>query len=150
MFLEMLQTAVGNQPDCQPYNSLTFRSDGLGGGISFYSRTLLVIIRSTFTAKQYVNNILCLIVLPFISCHPGLTFQQDNACLYTAIVSTACLHASPTLPWPARSLDHFPIENVWSIMARVLQPAWDFTNQMCQLDRIWHKILQEDTFQLYQ
>lgn len=120
------------------------------GAISFHSRTPLVVIRGTLTSQRYVDDILRPVVLPFISRHPGLTFQQDNARPHTARVSTACLRACPTLSWPARSPDLSPIENVWSIMGRALQPARDFADLTRQLDRIWHDIPQEDIRQLYQ
>ncbi|KFM64017.1 hypothetical protein X975_15544, partial [Stegodyphus mimosarum] len=55
-----------------------------------------------------------------MSRHPGFTFQQDSARPHTAHVSTACLSACRTLPWPARSPYLSHIEHVWSIMSRAL------------------------------
>ncbi|KFM63170.1 Transposable element Tcb1 transposase, partial [Stegodyphus mimosarum] len=85
-----------------------------------------------------------------MSRHPGLIFQQDNARLHTAHISTACLSACRVLPWPARSRDLSPIEHVWSIMGRALQPARDVDNLMGHLDRISHDIPLEDIRNLYQ
>ena len=88
--------------------------------------------------------------LSFMLHQPGLTFQQDNSHPNTAHISTACLSSCWTLPWPARSPDLSSIEHIWSIMGRALQPDPDVDDLMCQLDRIWHDIPQEDIHNLYQ
>ncbi|UYV62778.1 hypothetical protein LAZ67_2001908 [Cordylochernes scorpioides] len=62
------------------------------GAISFDSRTPLVVIPGTLTAQRYVDDILRPALLPFLSHHPGLTFQQDNARPHTARVTMDCLH----------------------------------------------------------
>ncbi|UYV76601.1 hypothetical protein LAZ67_14001425, partial [Cordylochernes scorpioides] len=49
------------------------------GAISFDRRTPLVVIPVTLTAQRYVDDILRPVLLPFLSHHPGLTLQQDNA-----------------------------------------------------------------------
>lgn len=46
------------------------------GAFSFYRQTPLVVIRSTLTAQPYVDDILRLIVLPFLSWHPDLHFNS--------------------------------------------------------------------------
>ncbi|GFW12776.1 transposable element Tcb1 transposase [Trichonephila clavipes] len=40
-------------------------------------------------------------------------FQQDNAQPYTERVSQESLRNVTTLPWPARSPDWSPIEQIW-------------------------------------
>ncbi|UYV83554.1 hypothetical protein LAZ67_23001451, partial [Cordylochernes scorpioides] len=72
------------------------------GAISFDSRTPLVVIPGTLTTQRYVDDILRPVLLPFLSHHPGLTFQQDNARPHTARVTMDCLQSCRTLPWPAR------------------------------------------------
>ncbi|KFM59944.1 Transposable element Tcb2 transposase, partial [Stegodyphus mimosarum] len=119
------------------------------GAISFHSRTPLVVIRRNLTAQRSVDEVLRPVVLPFMSCHPGLTFQQDNFRNNTAHVFTACLSGCRTLPCPARSLDLSPTEHVWS-MSRALQPAQDVDDLTRQLDRIWQDIPQEDIRNFYQ
>ncbi|KFM65239.1 hypothetical protein X975_05542, partial [Stegodyphus mimosarum] len=49
------------------------------GAISFHSRTPLVVICRNLTAQRYIDEVLRPVVLPFMSRHSGLTFQQDNA-----------------------------------------------------------------------
>ncbi|UYV74518.1 VPS53, partial [Cordylochernes scorpioides] len=83
------------------------------GAISFDSRTPLVVIPGTLTAQRYVDDILRPVLLPFLSHHPGLTFQQDNARPHTARVTMDCLQSCRTLLWPARSPDLSPIEHIW-------------------------------------
>ncbi|KFM64197.1 Transposable element Tc3 transposase, partial [Stegodyphus mimosarum] len=125
------------------------RSDG--PGCHFISgRIPLVVIRRNLTAQRYVGEVLRPVVLPLMSRHPRLTFQDDNAHPHTAHVSTACLSPCRTLPWPARPPNLSPIEHVWSIMGRALQPARYVDDLTCQLDRIWHDIPQEDIRNLYQ
>ena len=89
-------------------------------------------------------------MLLFMSRHPGLTFQQDNARPLTAHVSTACLSTCRTLSWPVRSPNLSPVERVWSIMGEALQPVRDVEDLTHQLDRIWHDILEEDIRNLCQ
>ncbi|KFM57479.1 Transposable element Tc1 transposase, partial [Stegodyphus mimosarum] len=107
------------------------------GGIRYHSSTPLagiaVVISRNFTAQQYVDEVLRPVLLPFMSRHPGLTFQQDNARPHTAHVSTACLSTCRTLPCPARSPDLSPIEHVWSLVGRALQPARDVDDLTSQL-----------------
>ncbi|UYV84223.1 hypothetical protein LAZ67_X001577 [Cordylochernes scorpioides] len=80
--------------------------------ISFDSRTPLVVIPGTLTAQRYVDDILRPVLLPFLSYHPGLTFQQDNARPHTARVTMDCLQSCRNLSWPARSPDLSPIEHI--------------------------------------
>ncbi|UYV84357.1 hypothetical protein LAZ67_X001927 [Cordylochernes scorpioides] len=61
------------------------------GAISFDSRTPLVVIPGTLTAQRYVDEILRPVLLPFLSHHLGLTFQQDNARPHTAHFIMDCL-----------------------------------------------------------
>ncbi|UYV64260.1 hypothetical protein LAZ67_3000095, partial [Cordylochernes scorpioides] len=74
------------------------------GAISFDSRTPLVVIPCTLTAQRYIDDILRPVLLLFLSHHPGLTFQQDNARPHKARVTMDCLQSCRTLPWPARNV----------------------------------------------
>ena len=104
------------------------------------SSLIMVQLRTSFSSQKISSSFWCNIGQNFLEC----TFQQDIARPYTAHVSAACLSACRTLPWSARSMDLSPIEHIWSIMGRALQPARDVDDLTPQLDRIWHDISQMD------
>ena len=68
---------------------------------------------SPFLANNYQND---------------ATFQQDNAAIYTAKMTTKWLqdHNITTLSWPAWSPDLNPIGNPWGILARQI-----YADQRC-------------------
>ncbi|GFV08780.1 transposable element Tc1 transposase [Trichonephila clavipes] len=84
----------------------------LWGAISWDTRSSLVVLQGTLTARRYVDDMLTPIVLPMLSSRPGAIYQQDNARPHTARLSQQCLQGYDVLPWPARSPDLSPIEHV--------------------------------------
>ncbi|GFX44244.1 HTH_Tnp_Tc3_2 domain-containing protein [Trichonephila clavipes] len=83
------------------------------GAISWDTRSSLVVLQGTLTARRYVDDILTPIVLPMLSSRPGAIYQQDNVRPHTARLSQQCLQGYDVLPpWPARSPDLSPIEHV--------------------------------------
>ncbi|GFX23645.1 HTH_Tnp_Tc3_2 domain-containing protein [Trichonephila clavipes] len=54
------------------------------GAISWDTRSSLVVLQGTLTARRYVDDILTPIVLPMLSSRPGAIYQQDNARPHTA------------------------------------------------------------------
>ncbi|GFU48599.1 HTH_Tnp_Tc3_2 domain-containing protein [Trichonephila clavipes] len=58
------------------------------GAISWDTRSSLVVLQGTLTARRYVDDILTPIVLPMLSSRPGAIYQQDNARPHCATLPT--------------------------------------------------------------
>ncbi|GFV63586.1 transposable element Tcb2 transposase [Trichonephila clavipes] len=71
------------------------------GVIAYNTRSPLVLIRGTMTAKRNVHDILQPHVLPLMQRLQAAIFQQDNARPHTARVSQNCFRTVTTLPWSA-------------------------------------------------
>ncbi|GFT60200.1 DDE_3 domain-containing protein [Trichonephila clavipes] len=72
----------------------------------------------------------------------GVIYQQDNARPHTARLSQQCLQGYDVLPWPTRSPDLSPIENVWDALGRQLQPSRDTGELTAQMQRLWQDLPQ--------
>ncbi|GFT66789.1 transposable element Tcb1 transposase [Trichonephila clavipes] len=116
------------------------------GVIAYNTRPLLVLIRGTMTAQQYVHDFMQLYVLPLLQRLSGANFQQDNARSHTARMSQNCRLIDTTLLWPALSPDLSPIDHIWYHLGR---RVWHFTslNELeARLQQIW-KEMSEDLIQ---
>ncbi|GFW72888.1 transposable element Tcb1 transposase [Trichonephila clavipes] len=88
-------------------------------GIGYHSRTPLVRIAGTLNSQRYISEVLEPVVLPYLQCLATTIFQQDNA-RPRNVQKFFVNHQIELLPWPARSPDLSPIENLWSMVAQRL------------------------------
>ncbi|GFS55959.1 transposable element Tc1 transposase [Trichonephila clavipes] len=81
--------------------------------------------------------------------HLGAIFQQDNTKPHTTRLSLDYLGAVYTLPWPARSPDHLPIEHVLDMVRHQIQALQNIENLEQQLVKDWHNVSQDNIRNLY-
>ncbi|GFS57097.1 transposable element Tc3 transposase [Trichonephila clavipes] len=88
--------------------------------IGYHSRTPLVRIPGTLNSYRYISKVLEPVVLSYLQGSATFIFQQDNARPHVArIVQRFFVNQQiELLPWPARSSDLPPIENMWSMVAQ--------------------------------
>ena len=93
------------------------------GAIAYDGTSNLVFISEKQDSKVYCN-VLEEGLLPFAEDTVGDTFifQQDNAATHRSNYTKDWLDANDvyTMPWPAKSPDQNPIENMWGILARAV------------------------------
>ena len=117
------------------------------GGISFCSRTKLVVVHGNLMGVHYRDEFIQPHVLPYVQgkgcC---MTFQYDNARPNVASVGNNILAQQNVnvFPWPAVSPDLSPIEHVWDEMERRLhrQQNQPLTLDQLALVNIWNCIPQ--------
>ncbi|GFT02515.1 transposable element Tcb1 transposase [Trichonephila clavipes] len=82
----------------------------------------LIHIDGTLNNARYISGEVRLVALSFIQALRNPTFQQYNA--RTQVVGTVRIFLNTAnvklLPWPSRSPDILPIENVWSMFVKRL------------------------------
>ncbi|GFX98291.1 transposable element Tc3 transposase [Trichonephila clavipes] len=90
------------------------------GGIGYHSCTPLVRIVGTLNSQRYISEVLETDVLPYLQGSATAIFQQDNARPHVARIVQRFFvnHQIELLPWPARSPDLSPIENMWFMVAQ--------------------------------
>ncbi|GFW83997.1 transposable element Tcb1 transposase [Trichonephila clavipes] len=89
------------------------------GAIGYMSRSPLVRIDGILNSAYYISGVLRLVALPFIRPLRNPMFQQDNARTHVAVNVWTFFDTENVrlFPWPARSSDLSPIEDVWSMVA---------------------------------
>ncbi|UYV69431.1 hypothetical protein LAZ67_6003583 [Cordylochernes scorpioides] len=116
------------------------------GAIAYDSRSPLLRIQGTMTAKRYVDAVLRPVTLPYLQGVPNALYQQDNARPHTARISQQALQDVQMLPWPPYSPDLSPIEHVWDIIGRHLHalPQPRSEDELWQMvEREWRAIPQD-------
>ncbi|GFY02970.1 transposable element Tcb1 transposase [Trichonephila clavipes] len=109
------------------------------GGIGYPSRTSLVRIVGTLNSQRYISEVLEPVVLPYLQGLATAIFQQDNALPHVArtVQRFFLNHQIELLPWPARSPDLSPIENMWSMVAQRLT---QITLPTATPDQLWQSV----------
>ncbi|GFV26973.1 HTH_Tnp_Tc3_2 domain-containing protein [Trichonephila clavipes] len=111
--VEAHRPAVRSGIYCRAAYSNFTRCDSVGA-ISWDTRSSLVVLQGTLTARRYVDDILTPIVLPMLSSRPGAIYQQDNARPHTARLSQQRLFKDMTSYHGLPGHQIFsPIEHVW-------------------------------------
>ena len=90
------------------------------GGVSQYHQTELVVIAGNLHTLHYREDIFLPNVEPFLQAHPDMTLQHHNATSHTAHSVRDFLQDRDVnvLPWPAKSPDLHPIEQIWDLLDR--------------------------------
>ncbi|GFT89437.1 transposable element Tcb1 transposase [Trichonephila clavipes] len=109
------------------------------GDIGYHSRTPLVRIVSTLNSQRYISEVLEPVVLPYFQSLATAIFQQDNARPHVArtVQRFFVNHQIELLPWPARSPDLSPIENMCSM---VDQRLTQITPPAAPPDQLWQRV----------
>ncbi|GFX63047.1 transposable element Tcb1 transposase [Trichonephila clavipes] len=109
------------------------------GGIGYHSRTPLVCIAGTLNSHRYISEVLEPVVLPYLQGLSTAIFQQDNPRPHVARIVQRLFvnHQIELLPWPTRSPDFSPIENMWSMVAQRLA---QITPSAATPDQLWQRV----------
>ena len=89
--------------------------------ISAKGKSEMIRFQGNVTARRYREEALELGLLPFLNTHLAdhMQFMQDNAPGHRALATRDWFqHNNVTLfsPWPSKSLNMNPIENIWAQM----------------------------------
>ncbi|GFW21498.1 uncharacterized protein TNCV_1533211 [Trichonephila clavipes] len=81
---------------------------------------------------------------PFLNGLSGAIFQQDNARPHTARFAQDFLRHFQTLPWPARSPDWSPVENVWNQLKGQMPSCHSVHNLELAVQDLWAHLPQDN------
>ncbi|GFY25532.1 transposable element Tcb1 transposase [Trichonephila clavipes] len=110
----------------------------------------------TLNSQCYISEVLESVVLPYLQGLAPAIFQQDNARPHVARIFQRFFvnHQIELLPWPARSPNLPPIENMWSMIAQRLSqitPPAATPDQLWQhVEAAWSAVPQEHILSLFE
>ncbi|GFT32655.1 transposable element Tc1 transposase [Trichonephila clavipes] len=105
--------------------------------------------------QRYISEVLEPVVLPYLQGLATAIFQEDNAWPHVArIVQRFFVNNQiELLPWPARSPDPSPIENMWSMVAQrltqITPPSATPDQLWLRVEAAWSAVLQEHIQSLF-
>ncbi|GFV29116.1 DDE_3 domain-containing protein [Trichonephila clavipes] len=111
------------------------------GAISWDTRSSLVVLQGTLTARRYVDDIFNADCSTHAIKSPRCLLSTGYARPHTARLSQQCLQGYDVLPWPARSPDLLPIEHVWTRWEGNCSRR-DTGELTAQMQRLWQDLPQ--------
>ena len=112
--------------------------------ISTDGKSQMIRFNGNVTSRRYINEALQAALTPFMNGHNRqMTLLHDNAPGHTARATRGWLAANniPVFgPWPARSPDMNPIENLWAQMEKALERR---PNRPMNEAQLWRAVQQE-------
>ncbi|GFU96970.1 transposable element Tcb1 transposase [Trichonephila clavipes] len=108
-------------------------------GIGYPSRTPLVLIAGTLNSQRFISEVLEPVVLPYLQDMATAIFQQDNVGPHVARIIQRFFvnHQIKLLPWPARSPNLSPIENMWYMVAQRLTQITPQLPHQINFGNVW-------------
>jgi transposase len=121
------------------------------GGIYKGGKTKLIKCTNKMDSEEYID-MLRDDVIPGVRKKLGksFTFQQDNASIHGSKMTMDYFQKAniSVLPWPAKSPDLNPIENVWALLVQRLYPDGKVYDNLTELEKsakkVWGQITDKE------
>ncbi|GFW89198.1 transposable element Tcb1 transposase [Trichonephila clavipes] len=126
------------------------------GGIGYHSRAPIVCIAGTLNSQRYIFEVLESVVLLYLQGLATAIFQQDNARPHVTRIAQRFFvnHQIELLPWPDRSPDLSPKENMWSMvdqrLTQITPPAAPPDQHWQRVEAAWSAVPQEHIQNLFE
>ena len=93
-------------------------------------KTNLIVVQGNFNAQGYINQILQPEAVPFLRRHGPAILMHDNARPHVARICRRFQNRNNVniQPWPAVSLDIYPIEHIWDYLGRKVRARGNVHN----------------------